>query len=70
MKDHFDGKIETRGKPVLVTVQDQIRYATEYQVWRDAGNKVGIPGDPSKVHRVKRLCILNCLPYWEVRNST
>jgi hypothetical protein len=70
MKDHFDGKIETHGKPVLVTVQDQIRCATKYQAWRDAGNRPGIPGDPSKVHGVKRLCILDCLSYWEVRNST
>jgi hypothetical protein len=30
MKDHFDGKIETHGKPIPVTVQDQIRCATEY----------------------------------------
>jgi hypothetical protein len=50
MKDHFDGKIERRGKPVPVTVQDQIRCATEYQAWRDAGNRAGTPGDPSKVH--------------------
>jgi hypothetical protein len=70
MKDHFDGKIERRGKPVPITVQDQIRCATEYQAWRDAGNMAGTPGDPSKVHGVKRLCILNRLPYWEVRNST
>jgi hypothetical protein len=70
INDHFDGKIETCGKPIPVTVQDQIRCAMEYQAWRDAGNRAGTSGDPSKVHRVKRLCILNRLPYWEVRNST
>jgi hypothetical protein len=70
MEDHCEGKIEMRGKRVPVTMQDQIRCATEYRAWRDAGNKAGAPKDPSKVHGVKRLCILNCLPYWEVRNST
>jgi hypothetical protein len=55
MKDRFDGKIETRGKPVPVTVQDQIWCATEYHAWRDAGNRAGTPRDPSKVHGVKRL---------------
>jgi hypothetical protein len=70
MKDHFDGKIEASGKLIPVTVQDQIRCATEYQAYRDVENRVGTHGDPSKVHGIKRLCILNRLPYWEVRNST
>jgi hypothetical protein len=66
MKGHFDGKIEAREKPIPVTVQEQLRCAVEFQAWRDAGNKPGSPGDPSKVHGVKRVCILNRLPYWKV----
>jgi hypothetical protein len=69
MKDHFDGKIEVRPKPEAVTVQEQLRHAAEYQAWRDAGNRPGAPGDPSKVHGVKRKSILNRLPYWEVCKS-
>jgi hypothetical protein len=68
MKEYFDGKMEVRDKPVPVTVQEQLRCAAEYQAWRDAGNKAGAAGDPSKVHGVKRINILNRLPYWEVCN--
>jgi hypothetical protein len=69
MKDHFDGKIEVRPKPEAVTVQEQLHHAAEYQAWRDAGNRPGAPGNPSKVHGVKRKSILNRLPYWEVCKS-
>jgi hypothetical protein len=63
MKEHFDGNIETRGKPELVTVHKQLHYAAKYQAWRAAGNRPGVPGDPSKVRGVKRTSILNRLPY-------
>jgi hypothetical protein len=66
MKEHFDGNMETRGKPVLVTIEEQLRNAAQYQAWRDAGNRPGAPGDPSKLHGVKRTSILNRLPYWKV----
>jgi hypothetical protein len=66
MKDHFDGKVEVREKPSAVSMQDQLRRAAEYQAWRDAGNRAGASGDPSKVHGIKRVSILNRLPYWEV----
>jgi hypothetical protein len=69
MKEHFDGKMEAHDKLVPVTMQEQVRCAVEYQAWRDAGNKAGAAGDPSKVHGVKRISILNWLPYWEVCNS-
>jgi hypothetical protein len=69
MKDHFDGKIEVCPKPEAVTVQEQLCHAVEYQAWRDAGNRPGVSGDPSKVHGVKRKSILNRLPYWEVCKS-
>jgi hypothetical protein len=52
-----------------MTVHKQLPYAAEYQVWRDAENRPGVPGDPSKVHGVKRTSILNWLPYWEVCTS-
>jgi hypothetical protein len=49
-----------------VTIEEQLRNAAQYQAWRDAGNRPGAPGDPSKLHGVKRTSILNRLPYWEV----
>jgi hypothetical protein len=66
MKEHFDGNMETRGKPDPVTVEEQLRYTVQYQAWRDARNRPGAPRDPSKLHGVKRMSILNPLPYWEV----
>jgi hypothetical protein len=62
MKDHFDGIVEVREKPSAVSVEDQLCRAREYQAWRDAGNRVGASGDPSKVHGVKRVSILNGCP--------
>jgi hypothetical protein len=53
-----------------VTGEEQLHNAAQYQAWRDAGNRPGDPGDPSKVHGVKRTSILNRLPYWEVCAST
>jgi hypothetical protein len=69
MKDHFDGKVDDRRKPQRVSAKEQLRYAVEYKSWRDAGNRAGVAGDPSKVHGVKRTSILNRLPYWAMPNS-
>jgi hypothetical protein len=66
MKEHFDGNMETRGKPDPVTIEEQLRNAAQYEAWRDPGNRPGALGDPSKLHGVKRTSILNRLPYWEV----
>jgi hypothetical protein len=66
MKDHFDGRVEVWEKPSAVLVEDQFRRAREYQAWRDAGNRASASGDPSKVHGINRVSILNRLPYWEV----
>lgn len=59
MKEQFDGKMEVRDKPVVVTMHEQLRCAVEYQAWRDAGNKDGTVGDPLKVHSVKKISILS-----------
>jgi hypothetical protein len=66
MKDHFDGKVEVREIPSAVSVEEQLCCTQEYQAWRDAKNRAGASRDPSKVHGVKRVSILNRLPYWEV----
>ena len=66
MKDHFNGRMEVRGKPNVVNANEQVQRATEYQTWLDAGNKDGAAGDPSKTHGVKRRSILHNLPYWKV----
>jgi hypothetical protein len=66
MKDHFNGRMEVRGKPNVVNANEQVQRATEYQTWLDAGNKDGAAGDPSKIHGVKRRSILHNLPYWKV----
>jgi hypothetical protein len=69
MKDHFNGRIELRGKPNCVTADEQVQRATEYQTWLDEGNKEGVVGDPSKTHGVKRRSILHNLPYWKVNDA-
>jgi hypothetical protein len=66
MKEHFDGNMETHGKPDPMTIEEQLRNAVQYQAWRDAGNRPGVPKDPSKLHGMKRTSILKRLPYWEV----
>ena len=66
MKDHFNGREEVRGKPSVVTAEEQVSRANEYQKWLDKGNREGGVGDPSKVHGVKRKSILHNLPYWKV----
>ena len=66
MKEHFNGREEDRGKPNVVTAEEQVSRANEYHNWLDEGNKEGGAGDPSKVHGVKRRSILHNLPYWKV----
>ena len=66
MKEHFNGREEDRGKPNVVTAEEQVNRANEYRNWLDEGNKEGGAGDPSKVHGVKRRSILHNLPYWKV----
>jgi hypothetical protein len=69
MKDHFNGNMEDRPKPQLVTVDNQMQYAADYESWKAGGYRDGGGGDPSKLHGVKRLSILNRLPYWKVRHK-
>ena len=69
MKEHFDDLMENRSKPRMVTVEDQIRHAQEYEAWKADGNREGGVGDPSKVHGMKRLSILFRLPYWKVSDN-
>ena len=66
MKDHFNGCVEDRAKPTVVTADEQVERAVKYQTWLHEGNKEGGVGDPSKVHDVKRRSILHNLPYWKV----
>lgn len=66
MKDHFNGVVENRPKPRVVTVENQIRHALECEAWKASGNRAGAPGDPSKIYGLKRLSILFRLPYWRV----
>ena len=66
MKEHFNGRLEVRGKPNVVNADEQVRRATEYQTWLDTDNKEGAAGDPSKTHGVKKRSILHNMPYWKV----
>jgi hypothetical protein len=66
LKDHFDGRIESRGKPVRVSIEEQLKRGEEYATWKESGNREGTTGDPSKKHGVKRISILFTLPYWKV----
>ena len=66
MKCHFNGREETRGKPNVVTAEEQVHRANEYHTWLREGNKERGIGDPSKVYGVKRRSILHNLPYWKV----
>jgi hypothetical protein len=69
MKDNFNYEVENRPKPSAITVEEQLRCANEYEAWKQAGNREGVVGDPSKVHRIKRRSILYRLPYWKVQFS-
>ena len=66
MKEHFIGFAETGPRPKVVSAEDQVQHMKEYCAWKEVGNQEGAPGDPSKVHGVKRVSILNRLPYWKV----
>ena len=70
MKDLFNGREENRGKPDVVSAEEQVERANEYKTWLDDGNKEGALGDPSKVHGVKKKSILHNLPYWKVKPQT
>ena len=63
MKEHFTGFAETHPRPEVVSAEEQVQYANEYCAWKEAGNQEDASGDPSKVHGVKRVSILNRLPY-------
>lgn len=69
MKDHFNGALETRPKPRVITAEDQLAHAAEFAAWKEAGHREGAAGDPSKLHGVKRASSLNRLPYWKVSLS-
>jgi hypothetical protein len=66
MQDHFNGDKETRAKPRVVTVEEQLAHAAEFLAWKASGGREGAAGDPSKVHGVKRVSILFRLSYWKV----
>jgi hypothetical protein len=61
----FDGSVEERRAPTVVTATDTIRWAEERKRWLRAG---GAPArdDPALRTGVKRLSILFRLPYWKV----
>lgn len=63
MKDHFNGCVEERGPPRVVTAKEQELRGLQYHDWLGKGNRDGNDGDPSKIHGVKRRSILNDLPY-------
>jgi hypothetical protein len=67
LKDHFNGRMETRDKLARLLVEAQIRHGKEYATWKVAGNQDSAAGNPSKSHGVKRINILSTLPYWKVR---
>jgi hypothetical protein len=64
MVDHFNGQVENRDRPNIVSVEDQLTHAAEYEAWKQAGYREGSVGNPSKVHSVKRTSILFRLSYW------
>jgi hypothetical protein len=48
MANHFDGKLEIRIKPCLVTTHKQLDQANQFQQWLNLGNKEGGLGDLSE----------------------
>lgn len=66
MVEHYNGREEDRGKPTVVSAEEQVQRAYEYETWLLEGNKEGGVGDPSKVNGVKRKSILHNVPYWKV----
>ena len=67
--NHFNGKIDRRSKSRAVIEEEQLQYASKYKAWKQARNKEGAVGDPSKIHGIKRRSILYWLPYWKVKYS-
>jgi hypothetical protein len=63
MKNHFNGAMENRPKPMAIIVEEQLAYAMEYKAWKASGNKEGNANDPSKIHGVKCMSILFILSY-------
>jgi hypothetical protein len=66
MVDHFNGEEENMASLDVVSIEEQLRHAAEYEAWKGAGHREGFVGDPSRVHGVKRKSILFKLPYWKV----
>jgi hypothetical protein len=66
MKNHFNGAMENKPKPMAITIEEQLVYAAEYEAWKASRNIKGSANDPSKIHGVKRMSILFRLPYWKV----
>jgi hypothetical protein len=45
LKEHFNGEVESHAKPRAMSVKEQLQYAVEYEVWKEAGNRKGVgPG--------------------------
>jgi hypothetical protein len=68
MVDHFNGQVENQDRRNIVSVEDQLTHAAEYEAWKQAGHKEGSVGDPSKVHGVKITSIMFRLSDWKVRD--
>jgi hypothetical protein len=67
MKEYFNGEVESHTKPRAISMEEHLQYAVEYEAWKEAGNRGGAAGDPSKLYGVKNTSILYRLPYWKVR---
>jgi hypothetical protein len=63
MVSHFNGKIEMRSRPCLVTIEEQLDLVNHYQAWFNLGNKDSGLRDPFKEHGVKCKSLLHNLPY-------
>ena len=62
----FNGQMEHRLEPPIMSGKDIVRYAAWRQSYLDLGGREGGPNDPVHTTRVKRLSKLYELPYWEV----
>jgi hypothetical protein len=56
--------METRLKPKIVTIDEQLTWVAQYRTWLELSSRDGGVGDPSKEHRVKCQNVLYDLPYW------
>ena len=66
MQYHFNEVTKDRDRPGVVTMEEQMQRAVEFQAWMSTRNRDGGPRDPSKQFGMKRLSILYRLPYWKV----